>query len=312
MKASGMIEGDFLGQSNADINGLRLRLAFLTLSNEKVEILMGQFWHPMLILSCYPKVYSFNTGAPFQPTSRDPQLRFSTKGSLKIIASLLSQRDFSSPGPSGTSSIYLRNAFLPNLNIQTQYSFGNISTGIAIDYKTLKPRLSIFDAKTNETVTGLSGLFFFKYKRNKFEIRTQAIYGNNLPDHLMIGGYAETEYDPLTRDIEYLPFTVYSVWTDISGSFTNGEWGIFGGFTENLGLKTPLASDYYTLGGAIDNVWRISPRIAWVKGKTKIGLEIESTGATFGSLNIGEKKINTTNVDPVINLRGLLFGMYFF
>ena len=312
MKAAGMIEGDFLGQSNADINGLRLRHAFLTLSSEKIEILMGQTWHPMVILSCYPKVYSLNTGAPFHPASRNPQLRISTKGDLKLIASFVSQRDFTSQGPQGTSSTYLRNAFLPNLNLQTQFTSGKITTGAALDYKILKPRLSIFDTKTDATVQGLSGLVFFKYKVADFEIRTEAVYGNNLPDHLMLGGYAETMYDVTTKDIEYLPFSVISAWIDISDNFKQGEWGLFGGFSDNLGLKVPLANEYYTLGGNIDYIWRIAPRIAYVSGKIKIGLELETTAAAYGVLNIGDKEVNSTGVDPVFNARALLFGMYSF
>ena len=86
MKTKGVIEGAFFGHSNSDVNGFRLRHAFFTLSNEKIEILMGQYWHPMFVTACYPKTYSFNTGVPFQPFSRNPQIRLSTKGDFKIIA----------------------------------------------------------------------------------------------------------------------------------------------------------------------------------------------------------------------------------
>ena len=163
MKTKGVVEGAFFGHSNPDVNGFRLRHAFFTLSNEKIEILMGQTWHPMFVAACYPKVFSFNTGVPFQPFSRNPQLRISTKGDFKIIASILSQRDFASRGPEGTSSVYLRNALLPNLNLQTQFTSGKITTGAGVDYKILKPRLVAFDIKSDKTVQGLTGLVFLKY-----------------------------------------------------------------------------------------------------------------------------------------------------
>ena len=98
------------------MNGFRLRHAFLKLSNEKVDILMGQYWHPMFITSNFPGVYSFNTGAPFVAFSRNPQLRVTTKGNLKFAATIFSQLDFASRGPAGTSCEYLRNSGTPAIN----------------------------------------------------------------------------------------------------------------------------------------------------------------------------------------------------
>jgi len=45
-KTSGVIEGAFFGQANANINSFRLRHAFIKLSNDKVDIIMGQYWSP--------------------------------------------------------------------------------------------------------------------------------------------------------------------------------------------------------------------------------------------------------------------------
>jgi len=63
-KTSGYIEAEFFGMSDADINGFRLRHAYLKLNWDKTEVLVGQFWHPMFISESYPEVVSFNTGAP--------------------------------------------------------------------------------------------------------------------------------------------------------------------------------------------------------------------------------------------------------
>jgi hypothetical protein len=76
-KTSGLIEADFFGNENSsfsDVNGFRLRHAFVKLNWQKTELLIGQFWHPMFVTDCYPGVISFNTGAPFQPFSRNPQI----------------------------------------------------------------------------------------------------------------------------------------------------------------------------------------------------------------------------------------------
>jgi hypothetical protein len=107
VKTSGFIEGAFFGHSNADINGFRLRHAFVKFEWENTELLFGQFWNPLFIHTSFPDVVSFNTGCPFQPFSRNPQIRLTQSfGKLKVIAAANSQRDFASIGPEGTSSVY--------------------------------------------------------------------------------------------------------------------------------------------------------------------------------------------------------------
>ena len=118
-KTSGAFEGEFFGHSNADINGFRLRHAFIKFNWTNSELLFGQYWNPFFITSCYASTVSFNTGAPFQPFSRNPQVRFTQKlGSFQFIGAALAQRDFTSPGGSSSQ----RNAVLPNLNAQIHYT----------------------------------------------------------------------------------------------------------------------------------------------------------------------------------------------
>ena len=64
-KTGGVIEAAFFGHSNSDVNGFRLRHAFLTLKWTNKTLLMGQFWHPMFVTDCFPGTVSFNTGMPF-------------------------------------------------------------------------------------------------------------------------------------------------------------------------------------------------------------------------------------------------------
>jgi len=98
-KTSGLIEAEFFGTSEADINGFRLRHAFLKLNWRKTELLVGQYWHPMFVVESFPDVVSFNTGAPFQPFNRSPQIRLTrTFGGWSLQAAALSQRDFVSAG----------------------------------------------------------------------------------------------------------------------------------------------------------------------------------------------------------------------
>ncbi|MCB1128629.1 MAG: hypothetical protein KDM81_19185, partial [Verrucomicrobiae bacterium] len=78
-KVSGAIEGAFFGHSNPDINGFRLRHAFVKMTWDKTTLFAGQYWHPLFVIECFPGVVSFNTGVPFQPFSRNPQLRLEQK-----------------------------------------------------------------------------------------------------------------------------------------------------------------------------------------------------------------------------------------
>ncbi len=310
MKTSGVIEGAFFGHSNADINGFRLRHAFMKLSGENVDIIMGQYWHPLFITACFPGVYSFNTGVPFQPFSRNPQVRVSTKGSVKVIGTLYSQRDFSSRGPAGTTSTYLRNSAIPGLNGQFQFASGGVTAGVAADYKITRPSLT--DPKTGDksenTLGSYALLGYVKAKTGGATVKLEAVYGNNLADLLMLGGIAEAD----SEDGGYTNSTTMSVWGEVSGGSTSMEWGLFGGYTKNMGLDANLSGSLYGLGSTIDNVMRVSPRVAWKSGKTKIGLELEYTAATYGSIAQGEMEVNSDNVDAVSNIRLLVTGVYKF
>jgi len=100
--------------SDADINGFRLRHAYLKLNWKKAELLVGQFWHPMFISDSYPEVVSFNTGAFLSHfhEHRKSVLPGSQSRPLSFSLTALSQRDFASTGPAGVSTSYFRQACL--------------------------------------------------------------------------------------------------------------------------------------------------------------------------------------------------------
>ncbi|MDZ7633359.1 MAG: hypothetical protein U5L72_02520 [Bacteroidales bacterium] len=74
-KTSGAIEAEFFGTSESDLNGFRLRHAYVKMDWQKVSLLAGQYWHPMFPAENFPGTVSFNTGVPFLPFSRNPQVR---------------------------------------------------------------------------------------------------------------------------------------------------------------------------------------------------------------------------------------------
>ncbi|MBE3111850.1 MAG: hypothetical protein IMZ46_15320 [Acidobacteria bacterium] len=89
-KTSACIEAEFFGTSDADVNGFRLRHGYLKLNWAKSELMVGQFWHPMFITESFPDVVSFDTGAPFQPFNRSPQVRYTRMfGKVSLVATAL-------------------------------------------------------------------------------------------------------------------------------------------------------------------------------------------------------------------------------
>lgn len=318
-KTSGLIEGEFFGTSDGDANGFRLRHAFVKLDWEKLSLLIGQTWHPMFVTEVFPGVVSFNTGVPFQPFSRNPQVRLTVNfGNFSIQGAAIAQRDFQSFGPNPSdgaavqSSSFLRNTALPNLNLQTSLKLNEIIAGIGVDYKKLTPRLSTLDKKnkTSETIGSKAINAFAKVSNAGFTFKTNAVYGENLADLMMLGGYAAVRNDIVTDLQEYTNLSSYSVW----GELTYGkevEFGLFAGLTKNLGATENITNKIYGRGNNIDKVVRISPRVQWTSGKTKISTELEYTTADYGKIAHDKKGI-VEDIHPVSNLRILVAAFYYF
>ncbi|MBE0570632.1 MAG: hypothetical protein IH618_03735 [Ignavibacteriaceae bacterium] len=310
-KPSAVLEGEFFGTSDADINGFRLRHAFVKLDWEKTSLLVGQTWHPMFIVEMFPGVVSFNTGAPFQPFSRNPQVRFTHSiKKIKFIAVAASQRDFTSNGPEGFSSVYLRNSVVPNLNAQLQYTGDNIFGGAGIDYKLITPKISTTKkVKTDESLSSLSFTGYAKLNIDPVTIKLQGVYGSNMADHLMLGGYAVKSADTLSGIEEYTALNCLSVWGEISVG-KDIEYAVFAGYTKNLGANDNINGPYYGRGINIEKVFRISPRVQFNFGSLRISTEIEYTSAGYGTPNnLNKGKIE--NSKDFTNLR-ILGAIYYF
>lgn len=329
-KTSALIEADFFGNENlnfSDVNGFRLRHAILKLNWSKTELLAGQFWHPLFVPECFPDVVSFNTGAPFQPFSRNPQIRLSRQvNNFKLILAAAEQRDFSSTGPDGASPKYLSNSVLPDLNMHLQYSHlwddNQFFFGAGAEYKMLTPRLysqwdkNITDGKDTTYYSGdvkIRSYAFSAYSKLRLKpvtIKTYAIYGGNLFDLVMLGGYAvRAVLEDTYPAYEYTDIKNFSVWTEVS---TNGknQAGIFAGFSKNLGAGDENAGIYYSRGSNIDYVYRVAPRLIINLQKVRIATEIEYTTVQYGKPDT--KGIVSSDLNSVSNLRLLVSFYHFF
>lgn len=311
-KTSGVIEGEFFGTADSDINGFRLRHAYLKMDWEKFSLLVGQTWHPMFITEMFPGVVSFNTGVPFQPFSRNPQVKLTlTEDNLKFIIVAASQRDFTSNGPDGFSSTYLRNSVLPNLHGQVQFNDQELFGGFGIDFKRITPRIvTTKKNKTDEAISSLSFTGFTKLNFDPVTFKLQGVYGSNLADHLMLGGYAIKSLDTLSGFEEYTPLNCISIWGELSTG-KEIEYAVFAGYTKSLGAKDNISGSYFGRGTNIENVFRVSPRIQFNSGKTRISTELEYTSAGYGiSNNANKGKVEKEK--NISNIRVLAAFYYFF
>jgi hypothetical protein len=310
---SGVIEAEFFGTSESDLNGFRLRHAYMKMDWNKTTLLIGQYWHPMFQADCFPGTISFNTGAPFTPFSRNPQVRLTKKvGATAISITAYSQRDFVSSGPDGNSNKYLRNSGLPAVNFQLRVTEGEIITGWAgIDLKRLKPEIrTSTNAETNATIESVSTFATLKIRTKPLSISLMGIYGQNVSDLVMIGGYAVSEItDPVNQFKTYSNLNTASYWADLTTNGKKVAFGLFTAFSKNLGAGHPISGTIYGRGNNIDHLFRVSPRVTLTEGSLSFAMEFESTTAAYGTIQNDGKVDNTNNIT---NMRILLSSCYKF
>lgn len=282
-----MIEADFTGPSNIENNALRLRHAYIKLTWAHAEILMGQYWHPLNVPEMLPEVVSLNTGAPFHPFSRQPQIRASySVGKLNIIAVISNQRDYVSNGPLGASYEYMKNAAIPNGHLQIQYKTGEHIFGVAGDAKVLQPKLKTdSNYVTNETLKSFSGTAFAKIKTKPITFKIQGVWGQNLYDQMMTGGYAVATIEPSTASQTYTNLDVATVWADISTNNKKFQAGVFAGYLKNLGSLNNMRGKVYARGIDVAYIYRVAPRLVFNSGKLRLSTEFEYTVAAYGKPN---------------------------
>ncbi|MCK9279878.1 MAG: hypothetical protein M0P71_04600 [Melioribacteraceae bacterium] len=309
-KVTGFIEGEFFGTSESDVNGLRLRHAYISFDWENSSLLFGQTWHPSFVPEAFAQVVSYNTGIPFQPFSRNPQIRFTQKfGSFKLMAALLTQRDFTSNGPNGFSSSYMRNSVIPEINFQAQYNSANILLGGGIGYKSLTPRIETSKKiKTDEKISTLTAVGFLKYKNSDFTFLAKGFYGENSTDLLTLGGYGVSSIDTITGKETYSSINVISFLTDI---YYGKEFqvGLFAGYSENLGSDDKIVGKIYSRNENIEYLWRVTPRIQYNFNKITVATELEITSAAYGKL---DEYAKVSNSEKVTNTRLVVSVFYFF
>jgi hypothetical protein len=297
-KASAYMEGEFFGVSDADANGFRVRHAYVTLDWGSTRLMVGQYWHPMFVTSVIPV---FNFAAPFIPYARNPQLRLThTFGGLSLSAAALMQSDFKSVGPDATgkatrSASFLRNAAMPMVDLQCAYTSDALIAGVGGDVKTLKPKLRDAAGASDETITSIMGSAYMRAVIGPVTWKLQGVFGQNLSDVTMLGGFAARQDDTLA----WTNRSAASVWTELSTG-KDLMFCLFAGLTKQDETDDVVqnGATVYGMAPMLDMVMRVAPSVHWTSGKIKAVLEAEWTAADWI-----ESYVDNSTLKPFVSWR---------
>ena len=299
-----VVEIDFFGTGENYANMVRMRHAFFELKWEETSLLMGQYWHPMFNPGVFPQVLGFGGGAPINTLSRDSQLRLTRTISPAISGSftLSSQRDFTSTGPNGASSMYKRASGLPEVNLHFQYKTESLLASSTVGFKSIQPsEVAPSGNDLDETLESWHSNLLFKYTSNQFIVKLAGIYGQNMTNFVMLGGYAEQTVSP--DYVTYTNLITSSVWSELITNNKKVNAGLFMGLSQNHGAVDEIANNagivtanIYARAGDIKSLIRVAPRITVTSGPLMWGFEYTWTSAAYGTNDVNGEVVNTTDV----------------
>jgi hypothetical protein len=320
--ASAYMEGEFFGMADTDVNGFRLRHAYAKLDWGSTQLLFGQYWHPMFDtpsfgVQTHPQ---FNFASPFIAYSRNPQIRLTHEmSSLQFMAAALMQTDFKSFGPDPSTgkpvrnAVFIRNAGIPELDVQIAGNLGKGTVaGVSGSMKSILPRLKNEQGATDNMITSFTGQFFCKIEFAPISLRMHALYGQNLADLMLLGGYAVKAADTT----EYTNIKAAALWAELSYGTQNKDplvVGLFFGYDKNLGTDDAALTNpnkIYAMGANVDNVMRVAPHVQITISKIRFVAEIEHTIAKYGTYK--DDRLRMDNLKSYSNTRFDLAVFYLF
>ena len=307
-KTSAKIEFDFRGNGNDNLSALRLRHAYFNFDWGKNKVLIGQTSHPFFG-EVSPQILNLNTGSPFQPFGRAPQIRYRhNSGALQLQAAAVWQSQFKSHGPTaddGTGKGNARNQYphknsnIPELALGIDYKANGWIVGAGIDMLSIAPRTKAIGGdgstfKVDERLTTVSYEAHVKYQKDLWMIAAKSTLGSNFTHTSMLGGYAVKSKDNRTGEREYTPFRNSSNWINI---VYGKKWkpGIFFGYIKNLGTVDDMElgkdKQIYGTGTEIDQLLSGTFELTYNIPHWKIGVEYNYTSAWYGAKDENGKYI---------------------
>ena len=320
LKVSGAVEGDFYCM-NGSVAAFRLRQAYMGLLWDNLVlgdllVNVGQTWHPLA--ADLPHVTNLETGAPFNPVNRSPQIMAHwTVGKFTWTGGILYPMQYLPTGPNGKSGDYNKYGLIPEVYLGVSLKSGGFLGRVGVDFFSIKPRWNapiitasdVVDGQrvlvydTSVTKQNQSRLFayspfvFLQYTHGSFQVKAKSILAQ-AGEHLnLLSGYGATfdwnreelTYTPMQDWASYISFQVGKKWQFLAMAgymqrlgTTKSIFGYDDYFVNSLWLNTSADT-------RIQRAVRITPTIALNVGKLTFSLEYNGPAAFFGEgqYNIG-------------------------
>ena len=301
-KTSAKLEVDFRG-SGTTYSLVRIRHAYFNFDWGKSALRVGQYWHP-LYGDVAPEILNLNMGAPYQPFSRAPQVRYRyTSKNFVLTAAAVWQMQYLSVGPKSNkpgetetskSQAFIKNSCVPEFYLGMDYKNPNLLVGAGVHVSSVTPRVQSETGsgvyKVSERVTGVSGETHLKYTRNRLVIAAKSVLSTNLTQTSTVGGYGVASADARTGEQEYAPLRMSHTWVNmVYGKTFRG--GVFVGYLKNLGASEEVASLIGT-GTDLDQLNTLGAELTYNRPNWKFGMEYTWTGAWYGDNDSKGKVVN--------------------
>lgn len=316
----GVLNVDFIGPVGfvrnvrsvfANTGALRMRFAYAEIEKDWWTFTAGQLWTPMYLPCCAPDTVSYNNGSPIDPYTWIPQIRFTTRHDrFTFVAVASSQLIYPSLGPQGATPLYIRRAMMPNMHFQAQARVKEHTFCAGIDILRLAPRIVTTKGyKVHESIMSARFFALASLRFGRVHCNMKVLAMQNPSDLLATGGYAVRTVNPTTDRRTYANLRTAGAWMDIAYKAAI-EPGLFVGGIKNLGADTHIIKSIerspgiveptlYSYAPDIGYIARVSPRVRFFWDTIELGLELEYTRASYGTVTCEGKVANATSVGNV-------------
>lgn len=294
-KFGGRFEMDFFAGLNGStgVAQLRLRQAFVTVEKGPRKWKIGQAWHPFA--ADLPDIFSLDTGMPFGPFSRTPQVNFEWNytGWGSITAAILWQMQYTSTGPEGAVANYIKYSCTPECYLGFNFKTEKSLFRIGGDVLSIKPRRYAGTKLVKDRLTTFNAFAYAQTKADKWTFKGKLTYSNDGSHMNLFGGYG-VNFINADGSWNYTATHTLSGWFTAMARLGNWQPEILLGYVENIGsmkgiLHDPGTGDllYWekanTPSSKAARAFRIQPELIYNIGKFQVGIEYMLTAVEYGT-----------------------------
>ena len=319
-KTSAKVEVDFRG-SGTTYSLFRIRHVYFNLDWGKSALLVGQTWHP-LYGDVAPEILNLNMGAPYQPFSRAPQIRYRfTSNNFMLTAAAIWQSQYLSVGPKTNkpgetstqkSQEFMKKSCVPEFYLGVDYKRPGLIAGAGLHVSSITPRTQSETENAiyfvNERVTGISGEAHVKYTKD-WLVSAKTVLGTNLTQTSTVGGYGITSIDEVTGKQQYSPLRTSSTWVNVA---YGKKWrpALFFGYLKNLGATKEVPYGALGTGTTLDQLFTGTAELTYNIPHWKFGAEYSLCNAWYG--DEFDAKAKAINSHSILNHRIVLVALFQF